>query len=154
MNISRRKFIGTAWILAGAALVGELIAGTIAFLWPRTRERKEKLFIAGKVEDFKVGTIVSFRKEKLYINRLDKGLLAMSSVCTHLACIAPWVEKNDRFECPCHAGVFNRVGEVVSGPPPRPLDLYPVKILEDKVVVDTGTVIRREKFTSSQAVTV
>lgn len=154
MNVSRRKFIGTAWILAGAALVGAMIAGTIAFLWPRTRERKEKLFIAGKVEDFKVGTIVSFRQAKLDINRLDKGLLAMSSVCTHLACIAPWVEKNDQFKCPCHAGVFNRVGEVVSGPPPRPLDLHPVKIVEDKVVVDTGTVIRREKFTSSQAVTV
>lgn len=154
MNISRRKFIGTAWILAGAALVGEMIAGTIAFLWPRTKERKEKLFIAGKVEDFKLGTIVSFRKEKLYINRLEGGLLAMSSICTHLRCIAPWVEKNDRFECPCHAGVFNRVGEVVSGPPPRPLDLHPVRIVGDKIVVDTGRVIQRKKFASSQVVRV
>lgn len=154
MSISRRKFIGTAWILAGAVIAGEMIAGTIAYLWPRTRERKEKLFIAGKVEDFKVGTIVSFRKEKLYINRLNEGFLAMSSICTHLRCIAPWVEKNYRFECPCHAGVFNRVGEVVSGPPPRPLDLYPVKIVGDKVVVDTGTFIRRKKFASSQVAAV
>ncbi len=154
MNISRRKFIGTAWIVAGAALFGELIAGTIAFLWPRTREREEKLFIAGKVEDFKVGTITHFRSEKLYINRVDEGFLAMSAICTHLRCIAPWVEKNDRFECPCHAGIFNRVGEVVSGPPPRPLDLHPVEIVGGKVVVDTGTVIRREKFASTQIVRV
>jgi cytochrome b6-f complex iron-sulfur subunit len=154
MTISRRKFIGTAWILAGTAIAAELIAGTIAFLWPRTRARKEKLFIAGKVKDFKVESIVSFRQEKLYINRLDEGFLAMSSLCTHLRCIAPWVEKNDRFECPCHAGIFSRVGEVVSGPPPRPLDLHPVKIVGGKIVVDTSTVIRREKFASSQVVRV
>ncbi|MFQ6078814.1 MAG: ubiquinol-cytochrome c reductase iron-sulfur subunit [Thermodesulfobacteriota bacterium] len=154
MNISRRKFVGTAWILAGIALIGELIAGTIAFLWPRSRERKEELFIAGKVEDFKGGSIVSFRREKLHINRLDEGFLAMSSICTHLRCIVPWVERNNLFECPCHGGKYNRVGEVVAGPPPRPLDLHPVKIVEDKIVVDIGTVIRRKKFVSSQVVSV
>jgi cytochrome b6-f complex iron-sulfur subunit len=153
MSISRRGFIRTAWILAGAVLVGELIAGTIAFLWPRSRrDKKEKLLIAGKVEDFKIGTIVSFRKEKLLINRLDKGFLAMSSVCTHLRCIVPWVEEKNLFECPCHAGKFNRLGEVVGGPPPRPLDLHELQISGGKVVVDLGKTTQRKRFVSSQVV--
>lgn len=152
MNISRRKFILTLWIFSGAAAVGELTAGTIAFLWPRSKEKKNKLLIAGKVEDFKVGAIVNFRKERLFINRLEDGFLAMSSICTHLRCIVPWVEKDNLFECPCHAGIFNRVGEVVSGPPPRPLDFHELKIVEGKLVVDLGKIIERKNFDPSQVV--
>lgn len=154
MNLSRRRLIATAWILAGATVVGELIAGTIAFLWPRTKEKKDKLFIAGKVEGFKVGTITYFRQERLYINRLDEGFLAMSAICTHLRCIVPWVEKDNLFECPCHAGVFSRVGEVVSGPPPRPLDLHGLTIVKGNLVVDLGKIVERKNFDASQVVPV
>lgn len=152
MGASRRKFIITVWILAGTAVVGELFAGTFAFLWPRTKEKKKGLFVAGKVENFKVGTIINFRRERLFINRLDEGFLAMSSICTHLRCIVPWVEKDNLFECPCHAGVFNRVGEVVSGPPPRPLDLHGLTIVKGNLVVDLGKIIQRKKFDPSQIV--
>ncbi len=94
------------------------------------------------------------RKEKLFINRTEKGLLVMSAICTHLRCIVRWNEPENVFECPCHAGVFNAVGEVLAGPPPRPLDLYPIKIVEDKIVIDTGEVIQRKKFDRSQLVRV
>jgi Rieske Fe-S protein len=30
--------------------------------------------------------------------------------------------------CPCHNGHFSIDGEVISGPPPRPLDVYATKI--------------------------
>ncbi len=150
MNTSRRKFFVILWIITGAMAMGELIAGSIAFLWPRMKEKKNNLFVAGNADDFKVRTITYFRKERLYINRLDEGFLAMSSICTHLRCIVPWVEKDNLFECPCHAGVFNRFGEVISGPPPRPLDLYEVKIVKGKLVVDLGKVIERKKFDPSQ----
>lgn len=152
MSISRRKLIVTAWIVSGAVVVGELIAGTLALLWPRAKEKKNEIFVAGNVGDFKVGAIVNFRQERLFINRLEDGFLAMSSICTHLRCIVPWVEKDDLFECPCHAGVFNRVGEVVSGPPPRPLDLHGLSIVKGNLVVDLGKIIERKKFDPSQAV--
>jgi cytochrome b6-f complex iron-sulfur subunit len=153
MGVSRRKLVKTVWILSGAVLVGEMIVGSLAFLWPRTREKeKENLFVAGHVEDFGIGTILSFRREKLFIVRLDQGFLAMSSVCTHLRCIVPWVETNNLFECPCHAGKFNWVGEVVGGPPPRPLDLYELRVLGGKVVVDVGKTIQRKEFSSLQVV--
>ncbi len=154
-GVSRRKIIGYGWIAATSVIVGEMIAGTLAYLWPKVREEKtEKLLIAGKVDDFQVEGMTIFRREKVFINRKDEGFLAMSAICTHLRCIVRWNEAKKVFDCPCHGAHFNAVGEVLAGPPPRPLDIHPVKILGEKIVVDTSKVIRRKKFHRVQLVRV
>ena len=154
-GVSRRKIIGYGWIAATTVIVGELIGGTFAYLWPKVRgEKAERLLIPGKVEDFQVGKMAIFRKEKVFINRMDEGLLAMSAICTHLRCIVSWNESKETFDCPCHGAHFNAVGEVLAGPPPRPLDLHPVEIVGEKVVVNTSKVIRRRKFDRNQLVRV
>jgi len=39
-----------------------------------------------------------------------------------------------RIECPCHSGAFNATtGEVIEGPPPRPLRSFPVEVRGDDV---------------------
>jgi len=151
--ISRRRLIGYAWIGAAVIVVGELIGGTFAFLWPRKKQEKgEKIFIAGKVNDFKVGEVIYFRKEKTFIQRVERGFLAFSAVCPHLSCVVNWNEMQKKFECPCHGAKFNQNGEVFEGPPPRPLDLYKLQIVEEKLVIDTASVIERKKFDPSQIV--
>ena len=152
-TISRRRLIGYAWIGAAVIVVGELIGGTFAFLWPRKKQEKgEKIFIAGKVNDFKVGEVIYFRKEKAFVQRLEGGFLALSTVCPHLRCVVNWNEMQKRFECPCHGAKFNRNGEVLEGPPPRPLDLYKLQIVEEKLVIDTASIIERKQFDPSQVV--
>ncbi len=151
--ISRRRFIGFAWIAAGVIVLGELVAGTLAFLWPRRKEgATEKIFVAGKISDFKVGEVVPFRRERAFIVKLDGGFLAMSSVCTHLHCIVNWNNTLKTFECPCHGGKFNEEGVVTGGPPPRPLDLYKIEVVAGKLVVDTTNPIERKGFDPSQLV--
>jgi len=151
--ISRRKLIAYAWIGAAAIVIAELIGGTLAFLWPRRKGPKvETVFIAGKVNDFKVGEIIPFRKERTFILRTEEGFLAISSICTHLNCIVNWNEMLKKFECPCHGAKFNRNGEVLEGPPPRPLDLYKLQIVAGNVVVDRVSSIERSKFEPSQLV--
>jgi len=152
-TISRRKLIGYAWIGAAAIVMGELIGGTLAFLWPKRKEGKgEKIFIAGKVSDFKVGEVIYFRKERAFIQRLEGGFLAFSAICPHLSCVVNWNEMIKKFECPCHGAKFKQNGEVLEGPPPRPLDLYKLQIVEGKLVIDAASLIEREKFDSSQVV--
>lgn len=151
--ISRRKLMGYAWIGAAAIVTGELIGGTFAFLWPKRKEGKgEKIFIAGKVNDFKVGEVIYFRKEKAYIERLEGGFLSFSAVCPHLRCVVNWNEMLKKFECPCHGAKFKQNGEVLEGPPPRPLDLYKMQIVEGKLVIDTASLIERKKFDPLQVV--
>lgn len=48
----------------------------------------------------------------------------LSNICTHLGCRVRWVEDQDGFFCPCHNAVFDENGQVVQGPPPRPLDRF------------------------------
>ena len=153
--ISRRRLIAYAWIVAGAIVAGELIGGVFAFLWPRRRrEKEEKIFVAGKVSDFKVGEVAAFRKEKTFVLRLEGGFLAISSICTHLHCIVNWNELTKRFECPCHGAKFNKEGEVLEGPPPRPLDIHKLEVAAGNVVINTEVSIERKKFDPSQLVKV
>ena len=55
--------------------------------------------------------------------RLNDGkLVAFSSVCTHLSCAVLWRREEGVLECPCHKGIFSEsTGEVLAGPPSRPL---------------------------------
>jgi nitrite reductase/ring-hydroxylating ferredoxin subunit len=151
--ISRRKFIAYAWIAAAAVVIGELIGGTFAFLWPRRKGGKiETVFIAGKATDFKVGEVIPLRKERTFIMRMEGGFLAISSVCPHLHCIVNWNAVIKEFECPCHGAKFNQFGEVLAGPPPRPLDLYKLQIVAGNLVIDRASAIERSKFDPSQLV--
>lgn len=60
----------------------------------------------------------------------NEGVHALSGTCTHLGCQVRWDAESTRFRCPCHGGVFDAEGNVVEGPPPRPLDRVDVR-LED-----------------------
>lgn len=53
---------------------------------------------------------------------------AMSATCTHLGCQVQWDGEGKKFKCPCHGGVYGRDGTVLSGPPPRPLDVVEARI--------------------------
>jgi len=152
-TISRRRLMAYAWIGAAAIVMGEMIGGTFAFLWPRRKGPKvETVFIAGKVTDFKVSEVIPFRKERAFILRTEGGILAISAICTHLHCIVNWNEMLKKFECPCHGAKFNQNGEVLEGPPPRPLDLYKLQMVAGNVVVDRTSPIERSKFEPSQVI--
>lgn len=53
---------------------------------------------------------------------------ALSATCTHLGCQVRWDAAATRFRCPCHGGVFDAQGQVIEGPPPRPLDRIEARV--------------------------
>jgi len=61
--------------------------------------------------------------------------IVFSDVCTHLSCRVNWDENTNEFNCPCHAAFFDANGVVVSGPPPRPLDRYEIKLDGDQLFI-------------------
>ena len=51
---------------------------------------------------------------------------AFVAVCTHLNCTVSYDAASRELRCPCHAAAFGLDGEVLSGPPPRPL--HPLEV--------------------------
>ena len=49
---------------------------------------------------------------------------AFDAVCTHLACTVEYRPAQGDIFCNCHNGVYDINGRNVSGPPPRPLEMY------------------------------
>ncbi len=62
-------------------------------------------------------------------------ITVLSDVCTHLSCKVRWLPEQGVFACPCHDGVFDRDGDVISGPPPRPLDRFETKVENGQLLI-------------------
>lgn len=151
-EISRRRFLGFAFGVSLVGLVGQAGVALLQFFKPRSEPGVfGSEVVAGAVEEFAPGTVSYIQKGRFYISRLeDGGVLAMWQRCTHLGCTVPWREDEGQFHCPCHSSLFNRNGEVTGGPAPRPLDLFPVRLQDGNLVVDTGQPVERETFDASQ----
>jgi menaquinol-cytochrome c reductase iron-sulfur subunit len=85
------------------------------------------------------GWIVNQEELSVYvITENGRDYVAMSNICSHLGCRVRWIENQDGFFCPCHNGVFDKNGEVVSGPPPRPLDRFETRVENDQLQILGG----------------
>jgi Rieske Fe-S protein len=71
----------------------------------------------------------------ILIHEAEGDLQAFSLACTHLGCTVAWNPEEKEFHCPCHDGLFDLYGHVISGPPPSPLERLKVKVIGEKVVV-------------------
>jgi cytochrome b6-f complex iron-sulfur subunit len=71
----------------------------------------------------------------MIINRPQKGYIVLSKVCTHLGCLVEFEKAKNRLLCPCHAGIYDLDGNVVSGPPPKPLPHIALRIEGENLVI-------------------
>lgn len=62
---------------------------------------------------------------------------ALNAVCTHLGCVVPWNQAQNKFICPCHGSQYDATGKVVRGPAPLSLALAHVEDKDGKVTLTT-----------------
>jgi Rieske Fe-S protein len=60
---------------------------------------------------------------------------AYSGICTHLNCTVQFKDNTRQIWCACHNGLYDLNGKVVSGPPPRPLEEFTVRVRGDEVII-------------------
>lgn len=150
--VTRRQFILLAAAAAGAALLAQAGGALYQFLKPAVQAGAFGSEVnAGNPREFRVGKVETVRAMHGFVSRVDKsGALVMSWRCTHLGCTVPWVEAENQFHCPCHGSIFNSRGEVQAGPAPRPLDLYPARIENNQLLVDTSHTLPRGEYNPTQ----
>ncbi len=154
-QLKRRDFMSIAtWaigILIGAGLglpaaayiIGPALQEEEAYAWIRLGSKSKvelgipTLFKA-KIER-QTGWIVNEEEIAVYVlTENGRDFVAMSNICTHLGCRVRWIKDQDQFFCPCHNGVFDKAGGVVSGPVPRPLDRFEMKVEDDQLFILGG----------------
>jgi menaquinol-cytochrome c reductase iron-sulfur subunit len=139
---------GIAAFIVAVPVVGALLA---PLLRPQPPEWRQ----VGKVDDFPIGTttVVTFEdpsplawagvasQTAAWLRRTGEDQFEAFSVnCTHLGCPVRWIPDATLFMCPCHGGVFYSDGKPAAGPPQRPLFLYPVRVTNSQVEIQSGPV--------------
>jgi succinate dehydrogenase / fumarate reductase iron-sulfur subunit len=72
------------------------------------------------------------------VSRKGGETVCFKASCTHLGCIVHWDALSERFRCACHGGAFDREGNVLAGPPPRPLDRYTTRVDAGMLLVEVS----------------
>ncbi len=161
-SMTRRKVFAVAGQalggIAGAAIVLPALGFAVAPIFEREDEGWQAV---GATEDFvpdtykpRVITIVQgigeAGKSTVYVRQGSPDLqlnketgemespdqyIAISTRCAHLGCPVRFVEAAGNFICPCHGGVYSFTGEVIGGPPVRPLDRFQTRVVDGNVEI-------------------
>jgi len=132
-------------------LLGTAVAGTAAsILYPILRYLKPLpaagpagpvQLTAGDVEKLRQAkfVIVPVAGKRVMVLRDGKGALrAFDARCTHEGCTVQFLARESAIWCACHNARFNLDGNVIAGPPPRPLPGYTVREDESGAILVAG----------------
>ncbi len=151
-KVSRRKFLSraTAGLAAGIAAVWAVPAVSYVLSPARKRQGDAEWIPLGSADKIEPGTpslfkaritrtnawVTSEEEVAVYVFTEDgRDFVGLSNVCTHLGCRVRWVGEQQAYFCPCHTASFNADGSVASGPPPRALDTFELKVEDGQVLV-------------------
>jgi Rieske Fe-S protein len=136
---SKRDFL--KYILGGSliAWLAAVLYPVLAYLKPPKQGEVEVTSVkAGTVTAFAKdsGTIIRFGNKPVILIRTSSGeFRAFSATCTHLDCTVQYRKDMGLIWCACHNGKYDLTGRNISGPPPRPLDVYRVVIQGEDIFV-------------------
>lgn len=151
VELTRRTFLAWASAALGAAIAAVLgSTGLSYFVSPALKKDEEDWVDIGRAADVKPGApvkidfvarkrdawVVTDKRSSAWVTTPDgREYTVFDPRCTHLGCPYRWDAAAKQFMCPCHSAVFGADGAVVSGPPPRPLDRYPVRVAAGRLLI-------------------
>ena len=126
--MNRKEFIQTTYSLCGLGILSALAAAcrktdktpqgpTVNFTLDLNAVSNSALSSVGGFV-YSNGVIVACTAPNTYA--------AIAQTCTHESCTITYSSSTGNFPCPCHGGVFNSKGEVLSGPPQIAVKNYAV----------------------------
>jgi cytochrome b6-f complex iron-sulfur subunit len=135
-EVSRRVVLKVSLGLAGLAGLGALLK----FLGYQAAPINPTRFTLKTPQDYPVNSATSLPEAKAWLFCDERGLYAISAVCTHLGCIV--TRSAEGFECPCHGSRYNAAGYVLKGPAKLPLNYLELTLSpEGLVVLDTKVTV-------------
>ena len=148
-HVSRREFAKFLGLLSGAFALSNGFIVIRAMAFPSEKLEGEHFVV--DADEVPVGEMFQFEIHGddhipyILIHLEDNLWRAFEQKCTHLTCAVRYKDDVKKIECPCHNGWFSAyTGEVLQGPPPRPLPQLEVVVRDGKVYVREGENENRE----------
>jgi cytochrome b6-f complex iron-sulfur subunit len=140
------SWIAWAWTTMTASLA-LMTLGTVRFLYPNVLSEPPNKIKVGYPDTYEDGKVVDrFKDQHAWVVRNGGVIYALSTTCTHLGCTPNWLEREQKFKCPCHGSGFYISGINFEGPAPRPLERWAVSVGEDgQIVVDMSKKFQQER---------
>jgi len=137
--VNRRSFLDAVLSMGFVSTIVAVAYPVWRYLIPpASAEPATQSVIAAQASQLKAnsGTLFKFgSKPGLLVRAPDGELHAFNAVCTHLDCTVQYKADTSTIWCACHNGMYDLQGNVISGPPPRPLERLVVNQRNDDVVV-------------------
>ena len=141
--IPRRSFLRLLLDGSILGLLGSAIYPIAKYLYPpKGAESSVSSVVAAKAGELAKNAAKIFRfgtRPGILINTPQGTLKAFSAVCTHLNCTVQYDADTSIIWCACHNGKFDLNGQVISGPPPKPLPTFQVNVQGDDIIVSKTT---------------
>ncbi len=146
-ELNRRAFFAKL----GLGSLSIAAAGTAVFAYqflsPNVLYEPSPIVNAGKPESYPLESVTLDVNTGIYLIHAKEGFFALSAVCTHLGCLTAWKPELGIIACPCHGSKFNREGEKIEGPAPKPLPWLRTWVNDEgDLMVDRSTSIRPMEF--------
>lgn len=138
-DATRRGFLN--WFLGtsvGALCVSVFYPVARYISPPEIPEAETARVTAGHEGDLRPGEAKIFRfghTPGILLRTPEGNHRAFSATCTHLNCTVQFRGDLNQIWCACHNGFYDTSGQVVSGPPPRPLEEYAVNVTGGEIIV-------------------
>jgi Rieske Fe-S protein len=132
-QVTRREFCNFLGLTSAALFLGAGGFAAKAALDARTTESFTAAPVDG-AETLAPNSALNFnyptsKDSAILIRTADGAYHAYGQKCTHLSCPVYYSRDHQRLECPCHEGAFDAAtGNVLYGPPPRPLDAIELEV--------------------------
>lgn len=135
-RVNRRNFLNILIGTLGGVLSLFFLYPLLSYLWPFRQDVGGTGPMSILLEDIPIEgyKVVTYKDDKVILIRFAHRVIALSAICPHLGCLVKYREEGF-IQCPCHDGRFDFSGNVIGGPPPRPLVSYPVRIAGKKIVL-------------------
>jgi cytochrome b6-f complex iron-sulfur subunit len=135
-----------AWTTFSLGMVA-LTLGTVRFLFPNVLSEPPSKVKVGFPDNYEDGKVVErFKDQNIWVVKNLGTIYALSTTCTHLGCTPQWLEREQKFKCPCHGSGFYISGINFEGPAPRPLERWALYVGDDgQLVVDKSKKFQQER---------